>query len=151
MSKQASEQYLNQPTSHWLGLLQSQDPVERRLAAYALGEVTGSAKSEAVEALTAAMSDSVHYVTVWAAASLARIDPTNQAALASLIAGTTDSVPFVRSLCAWHIGRLAGNVPSLESVQPHLERLLKDRSPSVKSEAGLALKRLQCRRTNRHC
>jgi hypothetical protein len=43
---------------------------------------------------------------VWAAAALARVEPEDPHAIPALVAGTRDGIEFIRSLAAWHLGRL---------------------------------------------
>src|SRR6516165_3807259 len=66
--------YLGVATADWVAALKSSDPLERRLAAHALGEIGRTAR-EAVPALTEALRDPVSFVRVWAAAALARVEP----------------------------------------------------------------------------
>jgi HEAT repeat protein len=64
----------------------------------------------------------------------------------ALLAGLEDPQYFVRSLAAWHLGRLDPTVPGLRAALPKLQVVLSDPDPSVRREAGEALKRLQSRR-----
>jgi len=82
------------------------------------------------------------FVRVWAAAALARVQPENPDAIPALVAGTRDGISFVRSLAAWHLGRLGPGHPGIEAVVPELRELLNDNDPSVRAEALVALENL---------
>src|SRR6516162_3043144 len=56
--------YLGVATADWVAALKSSDPLERRLAAHALGEIGRTAR-EAVPALTEALRDPVSFVRVF--------------------------------------------------------------------------------------
>ena len=129
--------YLGVGIVDWVASLKSSDPLERRLAAHALAEIGGAAQ-KAVPALTEALRP-VSFVRVWAAAALARIEPENAYAIPALLAGTRDQIYFVRSLAAWHLGRLGPQHPGIEAVIPKLRELLNDIDPSVHAEALVAL------------
>ena len=133
--------YLGVATGDWVAALKSNDPVERRLAAYALGEV-GPAAREAVPALIEALLDPASFVRVWAAAALARVQPENPDAIRALAAATHDGISFVRSLAAWHLGCLGPSHLGIEWVTPDLRELLNDDDPSVRAEALAALENL---------
>ncbi len=60
----------------------------------------------------------------------------------ALVAGTQDGISFVRSLAAWHLGRLGPGHPGIESAVPELRELLNDNDPSVRAEALVALEDL---------
>ena len=60
----------------------------------------------------------------------------------ALVAGTRDGISFVRSLAAWHLGRLGPGHPGIESLVPELRELLNDNDPSVRAEALVALENL---------
>jgi len=81
-------------------------------------------------------------VRAWAAAALARVQPENPDAIPALVAGTRDELSFVRSLAAWHLGRLGPGHPGIEAVVPELRELLNDNDPSVRAEALVALENL---------
>ena len=115
--------YLGVAISDWVAALKSSDSLERRLAAHAL-------------------RDPESFVRVWVAAALARVQPENPDAIPALVAGTRDGVSFVRSLAAWHLGRLGPGQPGIESVVPELRELLNDNDPSVRTEARVALENL---------
>ena len=85
------------------------------------------------------MRDPVSFVRVWAAAALARIEPENANAIPALVAGTHDQIYFVRSLAAWHLGRLGPHHPGFEAVMLELRDLLNDNDPSVHAETLVAL------------
>jgi hypothetical protein len=79
----------------------------------------------------------VGFVRVWAAAALARVEPENAYAIPALLAGTRDGTYFVRSLAAWHLGRLGPRHPGIEAVMPELRELLNDNdSASSRTEVG---------------
>src|ERR1700739_3136875 len=77
--------YLRTSIADWVGELSSSDPLQRRLGAYALGEI-GPAATEAVSDLAAALQDPVGFVRVWAAAALARVAPPGGESVTVLIA-----------------------------------------------------------------
>src|SRR5262249_15922344 len=60
----------------------------------------------------------------------------------ALVAGTRDGISFVRSLAAWHLGRLGPRHPGIEIAVPDLRELLNDNDPSVCAEAQVALENL---------
>jgi HEAT repeat protein len=128
MSRQPS--YLGVATAGWVAALKSSDSLERRLAAHALAEI-GRMAREAVPPLTEALRDSESFVRVWAAAALARVEPE-----------TCDEISFVRSLAAWHLGRLGPRHPGIEVAVRDLRELLDDNDPSVCAEALVALENL---------
>jgi HEAT repeat protein len=75
-----------------------------------------------------------------AAASFSlRERPENAHSIPVLLAGTRDGAHFVRSLAAWHLGRLGPQHPGIEAVMPELRELLNDDDPSVHAEALVAL------------
>ena len=133
--------YLDRQPAHWVRLLGSEDPLDRRLGVYALGEL-GALASDAAGQLAAALGDPVNFVRVWAAAALARVSPERDA-IDALVRATEDEVSFVRSLAAWHLGRLGSTFPGIGASFPALERLLEDEDASVRHEAVLALERLR--------
>jgi HEAT repeat protein len=132
--------YLGRSSDEWVVLLDHEDPIERRLAAHALGEATGGGSAE-VEALRRHLSDPVSFVRTWVAASLARLDPGAEDALGVLAETARDEHDFVRSLAAWSLGRVAGP-EQLDRARAVLEPLLDDPAPSVRSETRRALDRL---------
>ena len=133
--------YLGVATADWVAALKSSDPLERRLAAHALGEIGRTAR-EAVPALTEALRDPVSFVRIWAAAALARVEPENLDAIPALAAGTRDEIYFVRSLAAWHLGRLGPRHPGIAAAERQLRELLNDIDPSVHVEVLMALENL---------
>ena len=133
--------YLGVATADWIAALKSSDPLERRLAAHALGEIGRTAR-EAVPALTEALRDPVSFVRVWVAAALARVEPECPDAIPALAAGTRDEISFVRSLAAWHLGRLGPRHPGIAAAERQLRELLNDIDPSVHVEALVALENL---------
>jgi HEAT repeat protein len=134
--------YLGTSIADWVGELSSSDPIQRRLGAYALGEI-GSAATEAVPDLTAALQDPVGFVRVWAAAALARVAPLSGEAVTVLIVELGNELAFVRSLAAWHLGRLGPAFPGIEQALFPLRQLTGDKDPSVRVEATLALGMLE--------
>ena len=66
----------------------------------------------------------------------------NPDAIPALVAGTHDAISFVRSLAAWHLGRLGPMHPGIKSAVPELRELLNDKDPSVRAEAVVALENL---------
>jgi HEAT repeat protein len=140
MSAQAD--YLGTSVADWAEALSSDDPLQRRLAAYALGEI-GPAASEAAPHLATAVEDSVGFVRVWAASALARVAPSREEAVAALVAELRNDLAFVRSLAAWHLGRLGPAFPAIEQALPPLRPLADDADPSVRAEAALALAMLE--------
>lgn len=144
MSEKASPRYLGTTLKQWQKRLRSRDPIDRRLAAYALGQL-GSEAKEATDDLVKALEDKASYVRVWAGASLALIDPGNDQAINTLIDGMKAEESFVRSLSAWHLSRLHCDEADIHRAVPELEKLLEDKDPSVKVEAELAWKRIHSR------
>lgn len=139
MSKRAT--YLGQDADSWAQKLTDRDPVLRRLAIYALGEIGPQAKAVA-SALDAGLQDPIDWVRVWTAASLAKMTG-DRRALTSLVAEIRSPEAFVRSLAAWHLGRLGANFPGIEAGIEALQRLRDDDDPSVRAEAEIALRTLQ--------
>jgi hypothetical protein len=134
--------YLETTVADWVGELSSSDPLQRRLSAYALGEI-GPAATEAVSDLTASLQDPVGFVRVWAAAALARVAPPGGESVTVLIAELGNELAFVRSLAAWHLGRLGPAFPGIEQALVPLRRLAGDEDPSVRVETALALGMLE--------
>ncbi|MFE6502064.1 HEAT repeat domain-containing protein [Kitasatospora sp. NPDC057738] len=138
--RSGSGEYLGRPTASWAALARSDDPTERRLGAYALGE-TGSA--DAVPLLEAALGDPLSFVRVWAAAALARADPEREEdVVRALSAESSDPAGFVRSLVAWSLGRLDYQRADSSAAVRTLRLLLDDPDASVRAEAELALHHL---------
>jgi len=136
--------YLGKPASSWIEQLRSDNALIRRLACYALGEI-GPSSSSAPLLQGVAHADPVSFVRVWAAAALAAVEPSNPEALAALRAGLHDEQGFVRSLAAWHLGRLGACLPHMRAVVPAIQQLHDDPDRSVRAEAVQALKRLHCK------
>lgn len=134
--------YLGRPSGYWVRALADPNALVRRLAAYALGEIGPAAPKAVARALTRALEDEASFVRVWAAAALAKVDPLNPRSAVALAEGIRDGAPFVRSLSAWHLGRIGPALPGVRAVVPRVEALLADPDPSVRAEAGLALKGL---------
>src|SRR5262249_4721045 len=72
----------------------------------------------------------------------ARVEPEHPDVIPALVAGTRDGISFVRSLAAWHLGRLGPRHPGIEVAVPDLRELLNDNDPSVRTEALAALENL---------
>ncbi len=154
--------YLRTSVAGWVGALSSSDPLQRRLGAYALGEI-GPAASEAMPDLAAALEDPVGFVRVWAAAALARVAPSGGGSVTVLIAELGNELAFVRSLAAWHLGRLGPAFPGIDQALLPLRRLSRggDAEPSLserrlRAESGLPASRgnassppVSCRSVNR--
>lgn len=141
MSKEAH--YLGKDARAWAEAMADSDPVQRRLAVFALGEI-GAAGCSVAPALEIGLRDEVNWVRVWAAAALAKATGERRA-VGLLIAEMAAPEAFVRSLVAWHIGRLGAEFPGIEDGVEAVERLLADPDPNVRSEAALALQSLQSR------
>jgi HEAT repeat protein len=134
--------YLGRPAAHWAALLDSDDPLTRRLGAYALGECGPGASSFAGK-LAATLRDPVSFVRVWGAAALVQADVARPQAVGALLDATGDEQYFVRSLAAWLLGRLGADVPDVEASTAALRRLADDDDDaSVRAEAAVALDRL---------
>lgn len=133
--------YLGKDATAWAQTLGDRDPVLRRLAVYALGEI-GAAAPDLAQALDAGLRDEVNWVRVWAAAAFGKATRERRA-VDLLIAEITAPEAFVRSLVAWHLGRLGTEFPGIEGGIDTLEKLLSDPDPSVRIEADLALQSLQ--------
>ena len=139
MSEQAT--YLGQDGTAWAHTLEHQDPVLRRLAVYALGEI-GPQAHAVVPALSVVLQDPFNWVRVWAAAALAKVTA-DRRAIAVLVAEMHAPQAFVRSLVAWHLGRLGADFPGIEAGVNALQQLCDDDDPSVQEEACIALQALQ--------
>jgi len=133
--------YLGQGITEWAHTLAHRDPVLRRLAAYALGEIGPPARAT-LPALRVVLQDADNWVRVWAAAAFAKVSG-EQSAVALLVAERRAPQAFVRSLVAWHLGRLGADFPGIEAGIAALQQLLADDDPSVQAEAGVALQALQ--------
>ena len=134
--------YLGISIADWVGELSSSDPLQRRLGAYALGEI-GPAATDAMSDLATTLKDPVGFVRVWAAAALARVSPLGGESATVLIAELGNEPAFVRSLAAWHLGRLGPAFPGIEQALHPLRQLTGDEDPSVRVEAALALGMLE--------
>ena len=139
MSEQ--DAYLGQGITEWAHTLEHSDPVLRRLAVYALGEI-GPPARVVVPALRVVLQDPCNWVRVWAASAFARVTA-DRSAVALLVAEMRAPEAFVRSLVAWHLGRLGAGFPGIEAGIEALQQLLDDDDPSVQEEAGIALQTLQ--------
>jgi HEAT repeat protein len=142
-AKTVSEQatYLGKGGTEWAQTLEHSDPILRRLAVYALGEI-GPPARVAVPALRVVLQDPFNWVRVWAASAFARVTE-DRSAVALLVAEMHAPEAFVRSLVAWHLGRLGADFPGIEAGIEALQQLLEDDDPSVQAEAGIALQALQ--------
>jgi HEAT repeat protein len=132
---------LGKDATEWAHTLQHSDPLLRRLAVYALGEIGPQAQG-AVPALRLALQDPVNWVRVWAAAAFAKVTE-DRRAVAVLVAERHAPEAFVRSLVAWHLGRLGATFPGIEAGIEALQQLRADDDPSVQAEACIALQTLQ--------
>jgi HEAT repeat protein len=139
VSEQAT--YLGKDGTAWAQILEHSDPILRRLAVYALGEISPPVQA-VVSALRVALQDPVNWVRVWAAAAFAKVTE-DRSAVALLVAEMRAPEAFVRSLVAWHLGRLGVDFPGIEAGIEALQQLLEDDNPSVRAEAGVALQTLQ--------
>ncbi|MGE5269300.1 MAG: HEAT repeat domain-containing protein [Thiohalocapsa sp.] len=135
--------YLGKDARAWAALLTEGDPVLRRLAVFALGEI-GAAGHDVAPALDIGLRDEVNWVRVWAAAALARATGERRA-VDVLVAEMAAPEAFVRSLVAWHIGRLGSEFAGIEDGIEAVQRLVEDPDRNVRTEAILALQRLQSR------
>jgi HEAT repeat protein len=109
--------YLGTSIADWVKELSSSDPLQRRLGAYALGEI-GPAAIEATSDLAAALQDPVAFVRVWAAAALARVAPLGGESVTVLIVELGNELAFVRSLAAWHLGSPRSGLPGDRTSSP---------------------------------
>jgi len=139
VSEQAT--YLGKGVTEWVQTLEHSDPILRRLAVYALGEIDPPTQA-VVPALRVALQDPVNWVRVWATAAFAKVTA-DRSAVALLVAEMRAPEAFVRSLVAWHLGRLGADFPGMEVGIEALQQLLDDDDPSVQEEAGIALQSLQ--------
>ncbi len=141
MSEQAT--YLGKGETEWAQTLEHSDPVLRRLAVYALGEIGPQAQA-AGPALRVVLQDPVNWVRVWAASAFAKVTE-DRSAVALLVAEMHAPQAFVRSLVAWHLGRLGADFPGIEAGIEALQQLREDDDPSVQAEACIALQTLHCK------
>ena len=133
--------YLGKGGTEWAQTLEHSDPLLRRLAVYALGEIGPQAQA-AVPALRVVLQDPVNWVRVWAASAFAKVTE-DRSAVALLVAEMHAPQAFVRSLAAWHLGRLGADFPGIEAGIEALQQLREDDDPSVRAEACIALQTLQ--------
>lgn len=148
---QPSPNYLGAPASHWIAELGGDDPLRRRLAAYALGMIGPAGASVSIPALAKAIAeDPASFVRVWASAALAKIEPDDERALEGLRAATHDELNFVRSLGAWFLGRVGPRLEDKDQAVAELERLREDHDPSVRAEANVALHVLKHKNVRAH-
>jgi HEAT repeat protein len=137
--------YLNKGPEVWVENLGSEDPLVRRAAVYALGEIGPQAGSAASQ-VRRLLKDKESFIRVWAANAVAKIEPKKkQDAIATLEKGLEDPAGFVRSLSASFLGALGSDCDGIQAVLPALERCLKDPDQSVRGEAALAIKRIRGR------
>jgi HEAT repeat protein len=142
---QSDGTYLDRRAESWMQDLKDADPIVRRAAAYALGEIGPPARC-AVRDLRRLLKDEAPFVRMWAASALAKIDPEqNRSAIAALRRGLKDDAAFVRSLAASFLGALGTNCPGIEAARPDLEACLRDDDQNVRSEAALAIRRIEGR------
>jgi HEAT repeat protein len=143
MQQSSDDTYLNKGTEVWVKDLTDKDPVARRLAVYALGEIGPTARSAAPQ-VRRLLEDKESFVRVWAANAVAKIEPEKkQDAIATLESGLKDEAGFVRSLSVSFLGTLGSDCIGIESVLLALRGSLTDSDESVRSEATLAIKKIQ--------
>jgi HEAT repeat protein len=136
-----SATYLGKDGTEWAQALEHSDPLLRRLAVYALGEIGPQARA-VVPTLRVVLQDPVNWVRVWAASAFAKVTE-DRSAVALLVAEMHAPQAFVRSLVAWHLGRLGADFPGIEAGIEALQQLREDDDPSVRAEAYIALQTLQ--------
>src|SRR5262249_61805742 len=73
----------------------------------------------------------------------APVRPPGGRSVTVLIAELANELAFVRSLAAWHLGRLGPAFPGIEQALLPLRQLAGDKDPSVQVEAALALGMLE--------
>ena len=145
MPKSSGGEYLNKGTEIWVGDLTSKNPVTRRAALYALGEIGPPARSAASK-VRRLLRDEESFVRLWAASALAKIEPEKKRnSIGPLRRGLKDQAAFVRSLAASFLGLLGSECAGIRGVLPALEDCLTDADPSVREEAALAIKRIRHR------
>jgi HEAT repeat protein len=133
--------YLGTCVPDWVRELSSSDPLQRRLGAYALGEI--GPRQPRLCPTSPRPSRTRLRSRVWAAAALARVAPSGGESVTVLIAELGNELAFVRSLAAWHLGRLGPAFPGIEQTLLPLRQLAGDMDPSVRMEAALALGMLE--------
>lgn len=142
MQKSSDGKYLNRGTEVWVKGLTDKDPVARRAAVYALGEIGPAARKVAPQ-IRRLLKDKESFVRLWAANAMAKIQPAKKRdAIATLKRGLTDQAGFVRSLAASFLGALGSECTGIKAVLPALERCLTDADESVRGEAARAIKRI---------
>lgn len=142
MQKSSDDTYLNKGAEAWVRDLTSKDPLARRAAVYALGEIGPAARS-AAPTVRRLLRDKEPFVRLWAANALAKVEPRKrQETIATLTRGLKDEAGFVRSLSASFLGALGPSCPGIKAVLPALEHCLTDADESVRGEAALAIKRI---------
>jgi hypothetical protein len=62
-----------------------------------------------------------------------------RAGILTVVLVRTYGIYFIRSLAAWHLGRLGPRHPGIEAAVPELRELLNDNDPSARAEALVAL------------
>jgi HEAT repeat protein len=149
MQKSSEGKYLNKGTEAWVKDLTNKDPVARRAAVYALGEIGPKARSAAPQ-VRRLLEDKEAFVRLWAANAVAKIEPKKkQDAITTLKRGLKDQAGFVRSLSATFLGALGSDCSGIKAVLPALEGCLTDSDQSVRGEAALAIKRINGRGASR--
>jgi HEAT repeat protein len=135
--------YLNKRTEIWIKDLTDKNPIVRRAALYALGEIGPTARSAAPQ-VRRLLKDKEPFVRLWAANAMAKIElKKKRDVIATLKSGLNDRAGFVRSLSASFLGALGSDYIGVKAVIRALERCLTDSDESVRVEAALALKRIQ--------
>lgn len=120
----------------------------RKGVVWALGN---SKDRRALNPLLHALKTDISAVRLWAASGLAQVAQSNYGDIASVIpllieALRKDSIPAVRSNCAWAIGQLCREMPSnvvyATAIDALIEALVEDEDLGVKEDAKAALLRL---------
>jgi HEAT repeat protein len=130
-------------------LLASKDPVERRMASWAIGKLAqnkvrgGDYPISSLIAILMDEDEEVRENAAWALGELTSLGIGEENEIKSLNVLLEDPFPQVRGMSAWTIGRLAerlglGNSSSI----PFLRRMLQDNSLNARKSAIYALERL---------
>jgi HEAT repeat protein len=102
-------QYDSKPMSHWVKLLDSEDPEEKRAGIFALGAI-GPDAGEHVPTLAKFMTEDPDRRTRTSASfALSKMAPASRAAVPALIQGLADEEPAVRMNAAMALFRLKGD------------------------------------------
>ena len=122
----AQVNYLGTSVADWVGALSSGDPLQRRLAAYALGEIGPAAEGEVASLLASALEDPSGSYASGPRRPWRRSRRHVGMSVAVLIAELGNELAFVRSLAAWHLGRLGPDLPGIDQALLPLRRLADD-------------------------